>query len=143
MSGRRVELSPFDRLIGLELSLCTAERVTAWLPLRADLTQPHGLAHGGLYATIAETLASEGTNAGVAAAGRIGLGASNATSFLRPISAGAINAAAESLHRGRTSWIWDVRCHDDEGRLCAVSRVAVAVRETSPGGGGAQLRSHS
>ena len=34
----------------------------------------------------------------------------------------------ERLHRGRTTWVWDVRLTDDEGRLCASSRVTVAVR---------------
>ena len=29
---------------------------------------------------------------------------------------------------GRTTWIWDVELSDDDGRLCAFSRVTVAVR---------------
>ena len=34
---------------------------------------------------------------------------------------------------GRTTWIWDVELSDDEGRVCAVSRVTVAVRPRPPG----------
>jgi 1,4-dihydroxy-2-naphthoyl-CoA hydrolase len=55
-------------------------------------------------------------------------GLSNTTSFFRPISAGTVQAEAERLHRGRTTWVWDVRFIDGDGRLCAASRVTVAVR---------------
>jgi uncharacterized protein (TIGR00369 family) len=53
---------------------------------------------------------------------------SNQTSFLRPITAGTIHAEARCRHRGRTTWVWDVDFTDDEGRLCALSRVTIAVR---------------
>jgi uncharacterized protein (TIGR00369 family) len=55
-------------------------------------------------------------------------GLSNQTSFLRPILEGFINATAVRRHRGRTTWIWDVELTDDQGRLCAVSRMTIAVR---------------
>jgi acyl-coenzyme A thioesterase PaaI-like protein len=32
------------------------------------------------------------------------------------------------LHRGRTTWVWDVRFSDDAGHLCAVTRMTIAVR---------------
>jgi uncharacterized protein (TIGR00369 family) len=60
------------------------------------------------------------------------MGLSNSTSFLRPIGAGNIHALATRRHRGRTTWVWDVDMSDDEGRLCATSRVTIAVR---PAGG--------
>ena len=53
------------------------------------------------------------------------MGLSNNTSFLRPISAGTIHAIATRRHRGRTTWVWDVDLSDDQGRLCATSRVTV------------------
>jgi 1,4-dihydroxy-2-naphthoyl-CoA hydrolase len=39
-----------------------------------------------------------------------------------------VHAEARPRHRGRTTWIWDVDLSDDEGRVCAVSRVTIAVR---------------
>jgi 1,4-dihydroxy-2-naphthoyl-CoA hydrolase len=56
------------------------------------------------------------------------LGMSNNTSFLRPISEGYINGRARPLHRGHGTWLWDVEISDDEGRLCAVTRMTIAVR---------------
>jgi 1,4-dihydroxy-2-naphthoyl-CoA hydrolase len=53
---------------------------------------------------------------------------SNQTSFLRPIVDGTIHAVARRRHRGRTTWVWEVDITDDEGRLCALVRMTVAVR---------------
>ena len=60
--------------------------------------------------------------------GRRALGLANNTSFLRPVSGGTIHGLATRRHRGRTTWVWDVDMTDDEGRLCATSRVTIAVR---------------
>ena len=60
--------------------------------------------------------------------GEIGLGMSNNSTFLRSIREGTIHATARRIHRGRTTWVWDVDLRDDDGRLCAVSRVTIAVR---------------
>ena len=126
MSG--LEASPFDRHYGLEVDEAGEELVRAHVPVEKHVTQPLGLVHGGVYASIAEALASLGTNIGVVPRGSVGLGMSNHSTFLRPISRGTIHAVARRRHRGRTTWIWDVDLTDDEGRLCAVSRVTIAVR---------------
>ena len=118
----------FPALLGLELLERTDELVTARLPVRDDLLQPFGLVHGGVLATIAETLASVGTMVAVVPQGDGAMGLANQTSFLRPISSGTIHARAIRRHRGRTTWIWDVEMSDDEGRICALTRMTIAVR---------------
>jgi 1,4-dihydroxy-2-naphthoyl-CoA hydrolase len=131
-----LEASPFDRHYGLEIEEATDEVVRGHVPIREHLHQPVGLVHGGVHASIAEALASLGTNVGVVPEGKIGLGQSNHSSFLRPVSTGTIHGLALRRHRGRTTWVWDVELTDDDGRLCALSRVTIAVRErawTSPG----------
>jgi uncharacterized protein (TIGR00369 family) len=124
----QLEASPFDRHYGLEVDEAGDELVRGRVPVRTEVTQPLGLVHGGVYASIAEALASLGTNIGVAPRGSVGLGMSNHSTFLRPIKEGTINAVARRRHRGRTTWVWDVELTDDEERLCAVSRVTIAVR---------------
>jgi uncharacterized protein (TIGR00369 family) len=61
------------------------------------------------------------------------MGLANQTSFMRPITTGTIHAEARVLHRGRTTWVWDVHISDDQGRLCAVTRMTIAVRERRTG----------
>jgi uncharacterized protein (TIGR00369 family) len=118
----------FDRLYGLELLTVTDTEVTATVPVREEITQGLGLVHGGVYASIAESLASIATYVAVAGQGEIAVGLSNSTSFLRPITAGTIHARATRLHRGRTTWVWDVEISDDDGRACALTRMTIAVR---------------
>ncbi len=118
----------FDRLYGLELLEISDELVRGRVPVRAELKQPAGLVHGGVYAAIAESLATNGTAASVFATGHTAMGLSNQTSFLRPITSGSIHAVARPRHRGRTTWVWEVELSDEEDRLCAITRVTVAVR---------------
>jgi|SRR5579875_688865 len=121
--------SPYDRHLGLEIESVEPERVVARMPVADHLKQPYGLVHGGVYASIAETLASVGTALGVFPRGASAVGLANQTSFLRPVTEGEIHAEAKAIHRGRSTWVWDVECRDDHGKLCAVSRMTIAVRE--------------
>lgn len=118
----------FDRHYGLELLDYGEEHVTAQVRVRDELKQPMGLVHGGVYASIAESLASLATALAVMPNGEIAMGLSNNTSFLRPVTEGVVHAEATRLHRGRTTWVWDVRFSDDAGRTCAITRMTIAVR---------------
>jgi len=118
----------FDRLYGLEMLHCSDEAVRARVTVREELKQPAGLLHGGVLASIAESMASMATALAVFGEGQAAMGLSNNTSFLRPITEGVVSAEAVRLHRGRTTWVWDVRFTDDSQRLCAITRMTIAVR---------------
>lgn len=107
-------------------------RCAGHLPVTPRVCQPMGIVHGGVYAAIAETLASHGTARGVLADRKVPLGMSNNTSFLRPVSEGSVHGTGVAVHRGRTTWVWDIEMRDDLDRLCAVSRVTIAVRDHGP-----------
>lgn len=120
--------SAFDAHIGFVVhDVDEIGRCTGTLPVLPHVCQPFGMIHGGVYAAIAETLASTGTARGVLAAGGAPLGMANNTSFLRPITDGTVHGIATAIHRGRRSWVWDVEMRDDHDRLCATSRVTIAV----------------
>lgn len=125
----------FDGLYGLELVEMTDEVIRAQVPVRNAIKQPFGLVHGGVFASIAEAIASMGTFAGVSDQGKVASGMSNNTSFLRPITEGTVHATARPRHRGRTTWLWDVEIKDDAGRLCAVTRMTIAVRDAPSASG--------
>ena len=118
----------FDGLYGLELLSQSEEEVRARVAVRDAIKQPFGLVHGGVYASIAESMTSIGTAIGVHAEGMSAQGLSNQTSFLRPITSGTVHAVARRRHRGRTTWVWEVEITDDDGRLCALVRMTIAVR---------------
>jgi 1,4-dihydroxy-2-naphthoyl-CoA hydrolase len=118
----------FEGILGLSLTELSDARVGGRVLVRDELLQPTALVHGGVYAAIAESLASWGTAYRVVPEGSVAVGMSNQTSFLRPIREGTIHATAIAKHRGRTTWVWEVEITDDQGRLCVLSRVTIAVR---------------
>lgn len=118
----------FDGLYGLELLDLAGTTIRAQVKVRDELKQPYGLVHGGVYAAIAESLASLATGLAVAPEGKQAMGLSNQTSFLRPITQGTIHAVAQRKHAGRTTWVWEVEMTDDAGRLCVLTRMTIAVR---------------
>lgn len=121
----------FDHLYGLELLETDNEdgSIKAQVPVSDRVRQPLGLVHGGIFCSIAETLASIGTYFTVRDENKIAVGQSNNASFLRPITEGTIHATAHPRHRGRTTWVWDVEITDDDGMVCALARVTIAVRD--------------
>jgi 1,4-dihydroxy-2-naphthoyl-CoA hydrolase len=119
-------------LIGLEFLETTPEQVRARVRVTDDVRQPFGLVHGGVFASMAESMCSRGTWLGVRADEMAAMGQSNNATFMRPITEGHIHAAARPRHRGRTTWVWDVEITDDDGRLCGLVRVTVAVRPVPP-----------
>ena len=119
----------FDRLFGLEVIEVTETEARGQVSVRDDLKQAYGIVHGGVYAALAESLASIATALAVAVEGKIAVGLSNQTSFLRPITEGTIHGLAVCKHRGRTTWVWEVEMSDDAGRVCVLTRMTIAVRE--------------
>jgi len=83
--------------------------------------------HGGAFAALSETVCSIATYTAVRP--RLALGQANETIFMRAVTSGTVHARARALHRGSTSWVWDVEMRDDEKRLCATSRLIIAVRD--------------
>jgi uncharacterized protein (TIGR00369 family) len=120
----------FDGLYGLVIDALDldAGEVRAHVDVEPQLKQPAGLVHGGVFASIAESITSMGTWFAVQGDGKSAQGLSNQTSFLRPILDGTIHALAKVRHRGRTTWVWEVEISDDEGRLCSLVRMTIAVR---------------
>jgi 1,4-dihydroxy-2-naphthoyl-CoA hydrolase len=135
--GERMVKVPLDRVwsatVGLEVFDSDGGELHGRLPISEAVCQPMGLVHGGIYACIGEELASVGTGRVVTREGKWCVGQSNLTHFFRPGTlGGTLHAVATPVHRGRTSWVWDVEIRNDDGKLCARSTVTMAVREGTP-----------
>ena len=116
-----------DGVLGFERVELGEELARGRFRVEDRVKQPLGLVHGGAYAALAESLASAATYLAVQPEG-IAVGLSNYTSFLRPATEGSVHAEARCRHRGRTTWVWEVDFTDDAGKLCATTRVTMAVR---------------
>ncbi len=116
--------------LGLVLDRVETDLVEGHLQVGEEHLQPYGVVHGGVYAAIAETLASVGAHSAAVArdpaSGVVGL--ENHTSFLRTARSGSrIRAAARPRHSGRRVQLWTVVMHDERGRELASSTVRLLV----------------
>jgi 1,4-dihydroxy-2-naphthoyl-CoA hydrolase len=118
-----------DGTLGVEVVEVTDDVIRGRMPVEDRIRQPYGIVHGGAMSAIAESLTSLGTARGVLADGKIAMGQEINASFMRPIASGHVNALARVRRRGRTAWNWEVEITDDEGRLCALLRATIAVRD--------------
>jgi 1,4-dihydroxy-2-naphthoyl-CoA hydrolase len=128
VSDRGDERDGLSRAIGVEYVDLSPEGAVASLEVTDVVRQPFGIVHGGAFAALAESLCSRATYEAVASEGMVAMGQANQASFLHPVRSGRVTCAARARHRGRTTWVWDCDLSDDEGRLCALARVTIAVR---------------
>lgn len=123
-AGLPREVGPFVNALGLRFDELTGTRVVAVWTADDRLHQPDGILHGGVHATIVETLASFGAAVWFADRGRC-VGVSNNTDFFRAVSRGRMTSVAEPVHQGRTQQVWTVETRDDDGRLIARGQLRV------------------
>jgi 1,4-dihydroxy-2-naphthoyl-CoA hydrolase len=118
----------FDGLIGTEWLSDDPDDARVRLPIRDELRQPFGLMHGGVMSTLVESVCSRATGIAVHDDGMAAMGQSIDVSFIRPVTEGSVEVRARARHRGRTTWIWEAEVLNDEGKLCALARMTIAVR---------------
>ena len=116
-----------DGILGFERVEMDSGHASARFTVENKHRQPFGIVHGGVYAALAEGLCSGATYMQVAGDGKIAVGSSNFTSFLRPVTHGVVTANARALHSGRTTWVWECEFTNEDGKRCAISRVTLAV----------------
>jgi uncharacterized protein (TIGR00369 family) len=120
--------SPFDELVGTEWLDDDPAQARVRVELRDELRQPVGLLHGGVMSTLIESICSRATALAVLDEGMMAMGQSIAVSFIRPVTEGGAEVKATARHRGRTSWVWNAEVVNDEGKLCALAQMTIAVR---------------
>lgn len=103
-----LEGSRFDELVGLAWDLVSPQRVEAHLEADERHHQPFGLVHGGVYATLVESVASVGASLQVAGDGRLAVGVSNSTDFLRSHTTGRLDAVGLPRFVASSWQLWEV-----------------------------------
>jgi uncharacterized protein (TIGR00369 family) len=112
----------FSRLLGAELSAWDAQACTLELPLRAELLQQNGFAHGGVVSYLADNAL---TYAGGAALGTAVVTSEFKINYVRPAVGERLVARAHSVAVGRSQAV--CRCDvfalkDGAEKLCAVAQ---------------------
>jgi acyl-coenzyme A thioesterase PaaI-like protein len=115
----------FDARYGLEYVEPTRGRVT----IGPEHLGADGTVRSGVYAAIAESLASTGTAVEVVPQGLIPSGLSNSTHVIGEAREGVLEAHARCRARGAGEWLWDVEIGPQGGVATAVATVTIAVRQ--------------
>ena len=121
---RRRSRHSFDARYGLEYLSPTHGRVT----IRPRTSAPTAPCSSGVYAAIAESLASTGTAVEVVPQGFFPSGLSNATHVVGEAREGVLEAHRPCRARGEREWLWDVEIGPPGGAPTAIATVAIAVR---------------
>lgn len=125
--------SPYDAHLGTEWISEDPDGARLRLTMTDRHRQPMGIMHGGVMASLIESLCSRATAMAVVPDGRIAMGQSITVNLLRPVSSGGVEVEAQAVHRGRMTWVWKAEVKDLEGRVCAVGQMTMAVREAPEG----------
>ena len=116
--------SPFVDYLGLEITEASESRVVARWTAAERHHQPYGIVHGGVHASVVETLGSVGSAMWFGDRGKV-VGVSNSTDFYRAVTDGSMESVATPVHQGRTQQVWVVETRDDDDRLIARGQLRV------------------
>jgi 1,4-dihydroxy-2-naphthoyl-CoA hydrolase len=112
------------------------ESITASMVVDSRTHQPYGLLHGGASVVLAETVGSVASFLCIDKQTHYCVGLEVNANHLRGLRSGRVTAVARPVHLGRTTHVWDIRLHGDDGKPSCISRLTVAVvplGEKAPG----------
>lgn len=127
MARQVLAAQAFSRLLGTEITAFGRDGVTLTLPLRDDLLQQNGFAHGGVLSYLADNAL---TFAAGACLGPAVLTAEYKINYVRPAVGLALVARATALYAGKSSAT--CRCDvfsvakDGSEKLCAAAQGTIA-----------------
>jgi uncharacterized protein (TIGR00369 family) len=111
----------FAGFMGMKITHVSPERVTAEMPVTAELTNRNHVLHGGALMAFADNLGGTAATANLPATGGSTATIESKTNFFAPIPQGDVaKAECTPLHRGRTTTVWQTRITRGDGKLAAI-----------------------
>lgn len=125
---RSIEFVFMSKFLNMEWAGISENTLSMQMPVNDRTKQPYGLLHGGASCALAETVGSIASFLVIDSSRFICVGQEISASHLRSATSGKLIAVASPLHLGRTTHVWDIRIHNDTGKLVCISRLTVAIR---------------
>ena len=101
--------------------------LVASMPVNERVYQPDGVLHGGATFALAETVGSVASYLFAKTDDQIVRGIEMSGNHLRSVSSGHVHAKAESIHKGRTTQIWQIRVTDDKDQLISLLKLTTII----------------
>jgi 1,4-dihydroxy-2-naphthoyl-CoA hydrolase len=121
---------PFERSFDATYGLEYVDPAHGRVAVDARHLGPHGAVQSGVYASMAESIASTATAVEMVPQGFIVSGLSNATYVLADVREGVLEAAATCRARVEGEWLWDIEIRAGDV-LAAQATIVIAVRPAS------------
>lgn len=104
----------------------------ATMSVNEKTQQYMGILHGGASCVLAETVGSVAANCVIDQTKYRAVGQEISASHMRPVPYGQkVTATAKPLMLGKRSQVWDIKIYNDQGKISCISRLTMAVIETS------------
>jgi 1,4-dihydroxy-2-naphthoyl-CoA hydrolase len=113
--------------IGIEWEELGEDYIKATMPVDHRTNQPYGLLHGGASCVLAETLGSVASAMIIDHTRFICVGLEINANHISSAREGVVTGVARPLHIGHTTHVWDIKIHNNAGKLVCVSRLTVAI----------------
>ncbi len=113
--------------LGIEFTELGDDYLRGRMPVDARTKQPFGLLHGGASVVLAESLGSMAGNLCLDPERAHAVGLEINANHLKAVTSGWVTGTARPIHIGRSTQVWDIRIEADDGRLCCISRLTLAV----------------
>ena len=117
---KAVDSVPYAHLLGIELDDISKGAATLGLNVRKELTQNHGLVHGGAIASLIDTAMAFAIITLLAPLEKVTT-VDLTISYLRPLTKGRITAVAKVVRAGRRLFAVSADVFDDDGKLASTA----------------------
>lgn len=114
-------------VLGIRFEAADDDSLTASMPVDSRTHQPYGLLHGGASVVLAETVGSTASYLCLDNSKYYCVGLEVNANHLRGLRSGRVTAVAKALHIGRSTHVWEIRLHGDDGKPSCISRLTMAV----------------
>jgi uncharacterized protein (TIGR00369 family) len=118
--------------IGIRFTQYDGERIAGEIEIANHHMQPGGVVHGGVYLSIAETVAGAGSQLMVMDEGKTAYGVTVNSQHIAPVTSGKITATGKLIHKGIFKHTWDIEITDKSGKLISISRVTNSIKPIDP-----------
>lgn len=120
--------------LGIDFCEIGSDYLVAKMPVDHRTIQPLGVVNGGAFCALAETVGSMAANLCIDRSKFVALGLDINANHLKSANKTFVYGTTKPFHIGKTTQVWEIKITDEEGKLCCISRLTMAVVPLPPNG---------
>ncbi|WP_421765389.1 hotdog fold thioesterase [Ekhidna sp.] len=113
--------------LGIKFTEIGPDYLKATMPVDHRTKQPMGLLHGGASVALAETMGSVGATVCIDLNEAYAVGLEINANHIKSARSGLVTGTAKPIHLGRGTHVWEIKVHNDDNELVAISRITMAI----------------